>query len=70
MLSALSLEIEPTLRTRKLSIKIKDFEGNKEWIYIDPVSTGFAQCDPNSIKYTPDGGTISIDGRKLAGLRE
>ena len=72
MLSALSLEIEPTLRTRKLSINIKDFEGNKEWIYIDPtrITQALRNVILNAIKYTPDGGTISIDGRKLAGFIE
>jgi signal transduction histidine kinase len=72
MLSALSLEIEPALRTRKLSINIKDFEGNKEWIYIDPtrITQALRNVILNAIKYTPDGGTISIDGRKLAGFIE
>jgi signal transduction histidine kinase len=72
MLSALSLEIEPTLRTRKLSIDIRDFEGNKEWIYIDPtrITQALRNVILNAIKYTPDGGSISIDGRKLAGFIE
>ena len=72
MLSALSLEIEPALRTRKLSINIKDFEGNKEWIYIDPtrITQALRNVILNAIKYTPDGGSISIDGRKLAGFIE
>jgi signal transduction histidine kinase len=72
MLSALSLEIEPTLRTRKLTINIQDFEGSKEWIYIDPtrITQALRNVIHNAIKYTPDGGTISIDGRKLAGFIE
>jgi signal transduction histidine kinase len=72
MLSALNLEFEPILRTRKLEINIKDFEGNKEWIYIDATRTTQALRNVinNAIKYTPDGGTITIDGRKLAGFIE
>jgi signal transduction histidine kinase len=72
MLSALSLEIEPALRTRKLSINIRDFEGNKEWIYIDPtrITQALRNVILNAIKYTPDGGSILIDGRKLAGFIE
>jgi signal transduction histidine kinase len=72
MLSALSLEMEPVLRTRKLTISIKDFEGNKEWIYIDAtrITQALRNVINNAIKYTPDGGTITIDGRKLAGFIE
>ena len=72
MLSALSLEIEPVMRTRKLIVNIRDFEGNKEWIYIDPtrITQALRNVIHNAIKYTPDGGTITIDGRKLSGFIE
>ncbi len=72
MLSALYLELEPALRSRQLTIRIKDFEGNKEWIYIDPtrITQALRNVINNAIKYTPDGGTITIDGRKLAGFIE
>ena len=72
MLSALSLEMEPTLKTRKLTIDIRDFDGNKEWIYIDPtrITQALRNVIHNAIKYTPDGGKITIDGRKLAGFIE
>src|SRR5215211_7706566 len=72
MLSALSLEMEPVLRTRKLTINMQDFDGNKEWIYIDAtrITQALRNVINNAIKYTPDGGTITIDGRKLAGFVE
>jgi signal transduction histidine kinase len=72
MLSALHLEFEPVLRTRKLTISIRDFQGNKEWIYVDATRTTQALRNVinNAIKYTPDGGSITIDGRKLAGFIE
>ena len=72
MLSALHTEMEPTLRTRKLAVDIKEFDGSKEWIYIDAprITQALRNVIHNAIKYTPDGGTINIDGRRLSGFIE
>src|SRR5689334_9208731 len=72
MLEALYIEVEPTLITRKLTLAIKEFEGNREWIYIDAarIMQAVRNVINNAIKFTPDGGTITIDGRTLAGLIE
>jgi signal transduction histidine kinase len=72
MLSALSLEMEPVLQTRKLTIDIREFDGSKEWIYIDPtrITQALRNVIHNAIKYTPDGGKITIDGRRLSGFIE
>ena len=72
MLEALYLEVEPILDIRKLAMNIKDFEGNKQWIYIDAgrIMQAVRNVINNAIKYTPDGGTITIDGRKLSGFIE
>lgn len=72
ILSALYTEMEPTLRSRKLNVTIRDFEGSKQWIYIDAprITQALRNVIHNAIKYTPDGGTISIDGRKLSGFIE
>src|SRR5688572_30192876 len=72
MLSALSVEMEPVLQTRRLTINISDFEGSREWIYIDAtrITQALRNVINNAIKYTPDGGTITIDGRRLSGFIE
>jgi signal transduction histidine kinase len=72
MLSALYTEMEPTLESRKLAVEVKDFEGSKEWISIDAprITQALRNVIHNAIKYTPDGGTITIDGRRLSGFIE
>jgi len=72
MLESLSLEVEPILGVRKLSLNIKEFNGSREWIYIDAgrIMQAVRNVINNAIKFTPDGGTITIDGRTLAGFIE
>jgi signal transduction histidine kinase len=72
MVEALYLEVEPILGARKLTLKIREFEGSREWIYIDAgrVMQAMRNIINNAIKYTPDGGTITVDGRMLSGFIE
>jgi signal transduction histidine kinase len=72
MLEALYLEVEPILGVRKLNLTIKEFGGSREWVYIDAgrIMQALRNVINNAIKYTPDGGTISIDGRTLPSFIE
>ena len=72
MVDAICLEIESTTHSRNLTMDIKDFDGNNEWIYIDAprIMQALRNVINNAIKYTPDGGTITINGRTLPGFIE
>ncbi|MDQ2692445.1 MAG: HAMP domain-containing histidine kinase [Chloroflexota bacterium] len=72
MIAALCLEIESTIRTRNLTVDIREFEGSKEWIYLDAsrIMQALRNVIHNAIKYTPDGGTITINGRTRPGFIE
>ena len=72
LLEALSIEFQTSMRNRKLTMQIKESDGRRQWIYVDSarVLQALRNVINNAIKYTPDGGTISIDGRKLPGFIE
>jgi signal transduction histidine kinase len=72
MIEALAMEFKTTLSKRKLTLDIKDHEGTRQWIYVDSARMiqALRNVLNNAIKYTPDGGTITITGRKLPGFIE
>jgi signal transduction histidine kinase len=72
LVEALSTEFRTILRKRNLTLDIRDYEGGKQWIYTDSprIMQAVRNVINNAIKYTPDGGTITINGRKLQGFIE
>jgi signal transduction histidine kinase len=72
LLEALRLELDETAQARKLTLEIHDFEGSKQWIYVDHtrIMQAIHNVINNAIKFTPDGGSITIDGRTLQGFIE
>ncbi|MEJ5201668.1 MAG: HAMP domain-containing sensor histidine kinase [Anaerolineales bacterium] len=72
LLTILISELESTLQERKLSLEIIAFPGYNEVIFVDPerIMQVFRNILSNAIKFTPDGGKIQINGRKLSGFIE
>ncbi len=72
MLEALRHEVEETIKKRKLAMEIRSFDGSRQWFYIDAgrIMQAVRNVIHNAIKYTPDGGSITIDGRTLPGFIE
>lgn len=72
ILSVLAGEVKGTLTDRSLDLNVASFDGSAEMIYGDPerLLQLFRNVLSNAIKFTPDGGQISIDGRKLPGFLE
>ena len=64
--------LEPVVTQRKLNLDIRPFEGSELWIYADSerLYQSFRNLIENGIKYTPDGGTVTVDGRTLPGFIE
>jgi signal transduction histidine kinase len=72
LLHTLAAELETPIKNRRLKFNIIDFPGSNEICFGDPerLTQVFRNVLLNAIKYTPDGGEITIDGRKLPGFIE
>lgn len=72
ILEALQNDVTPIVQSRRLTLEIQEFDGSRQWIYVDSlrITQAFRNVIHNAIKYTPDSGRIAISGRTLPGFIE
>ena len=65
-------ELSESVAERHLNLEVSPFPGSSEMTFGDPerLLQAFYNVMINAIKFTPDGGMIRLDGRKLPGFIE
>ena len=72
LFNLLKHDLDEAVHERRQTLEIKEFPGTELWIYADTerLYQGLRNVLVNAIKYTPDNGKITIDGRTLPGFIE
>jgi len=72
ILKLLKADCQTTVQQRRQTLDIRAFDGADELLFSDPerIYQALKNVISNAIKYTPDGGHITVDGRILPGFVE
>ena len=72
LLDLLRNELVPTILERQQNLDLRKFSGSDTWIFADPerLYQALRNILSNAIKFTPDKGSIFINGRTLPGFIE